>query len=58
MHARANRIVRARDRHHVVLRDVRARDPVLSRMHPAFAPLYEKIWADLSREVDQRAEAA
>jgi hypothetical protein len=27
-------------------------------MHPAFAPLYEKIWADLSREVDPRAEAA
>jgi hypothetical protein len=27
-------------------------------MHPAFAPLYEKIWADLSREVDSRAEAA
>src|SRR5215472_14291373 len=36
----------------------RPRDPVRSRMHPAFAPLYEKIWADLSREVDQRAEAA
>jgi hypothetical protein len=27
-------------------------------MHPAFAPLYEKIWADLSRAVDPRAEAA
>jgi NitT/TauT family transport system ATP-binding protein len=36
----------------------RPRDPVRSRMHPAFVPLYEKIWADLSREVDQRAEAA
>jgi NitT/TauT family transport system ATP-binding protein len=36
----------------------RPRDPVRSRMHPAFASLYEKIWADLSREVDQRAEAA
>ena len=30
----------------------RPRDPVRSRMHPAFAPLYEKIWADLSREVE------
>jgi len=38
----------------------RPRDPVRARMHAAFAPLYEKIWNDLSREVDrdQRAEAA
>jgi len=36
----------------------RPRDPVQSRMHRAFAPLYEKLWADLSREVDHRAEAA
>jgi NitT/TauT family transport system ATP-binding protein len=36
----------------------RPRDPVLSRTHPAFAPLYERLWADLSREVDHRAEAA
>ena len=36
----------------------RPRDPVHSRTHPAFAPLYEWLWADLSREVDHRAEAA
>jgi NitT/TauT family transport system ATP-binding protein len=36
----------------------RPRDPVHSRTHPAFAPLYEKLWADLSREVNHRAEAA
>jgi NitT/TauT family transport system ATP-binding protein len=36
----------------------RPRDPVHSRTHPAFAPLYERLWADLSREVDHRAEAA
>jgi NitT/TauT family transport system ATP-binding protein len=38
----------------------RPRDPVRARTHPAFAPLYEKIWNDLSREVDRdhRAEAA
>jgi NitT/TauT family transport system ATP-binding protein len=36
----------------------RPRDPVLSRTHPEFAPLYERLWADLSREVDHRAEAA
>ena len=36
----------------------RPRDPVHSRTHPAFALLYERLWADLSREVDQRAEAA
>ena len=37
----------------------RPRDPVRARMHPAFAPLYEKIWNDLSREVglDQHEEA-
>jgi NitT/TauT family transport system ATP-binding protein len=36
----------------------RPRDPVRSRLDPAFTPLYERLWADLSREVDQRAEAA
>lgn len=38
----------------------RPRDPVRARMHPAFAPLYERLWNDLSREVsrDQTAEAA
>ena len=36
----------------------RPRDPVQSRVHPAFSPLYERLWADLSREVDHRAEAA
>ncbi len=34
----------------------RPRDPVHSRTHAAFAPLYERLWADLSREVDYRAE--
>ena len=38
----------------------RPRDPVHARSHPAFAPLYERLWADLSREVvrEQPAEAA
>ena len=38
----------------------RPRDPVQSRVHPAFAPLYEKLWEDLSHEVDfdRLAEAA
>ena len=36
----------------------RPRDPVHSRTHPAFAPLYERLWADLSLEVDHRVEAA
>ena len=38
----------------------RPRNPVKARMHPAFAPLYEKLWNDLSREVgfEQRAETA
>src|SRR5438477_2872457 len=38
----------------------RPRDPIRARMHPAFAPLYEKLWNDLSVAVDgsPRAEAA
>jgi NitT/TauT family transport system ATP-binding protein len=32
----------------------RPRDPIRARMHAAFAPLYEKIWNDLSREVGGR----
>jgi NitT/TauT family transport system ATP-binding protein len=36
----------------------RPRDPVHSLTHPAFAPLYERLWADLLREVDQRVEEA
>ena len=31
----------------------RPRDPMRARMHAAFAPLYEKIWNDLSHEVDR-----
>jgi NitT/TauT family transport system ATP-binding protein len=49
---------RARVIQHYTIAIPRPRDPVLSRTHPAFAPLYEKLWADLSREVDHRAEAA
>jgi len=49
---------RARIIQHYAVPIPRPRDPVLSRTHPVFAPLYEKIWADLSREVDHRAEAA
>ena len=38
----------------------RPRDPLKARVHPAFAPLYEKLWNDLSHEVDfdRLAEAA
>jgi NitT/TauT family transport system ATP-binding protein len=36
----------------------RPRHPVHSRTHPTFAPLYERLWADLSREVDQAVEGA
>jgi NitT/TauT family transport system ATP-binding protein len=49
---------RAHITQHYMVPIPRPRDPVRSRMHPAFAPLYEKIWADLSRAVDPRAEAA
>jgi NitT/TauT family transport system ATP-binding protein len=39
----------------------RPRDPIRARIHPAFAPLYDRLWNDLSRAVDglqPRAEAA
>lgn len=49
---------RARITQHYPVSIPRPRDPVHSRTHPAFGPLYEKLWADLSREVDHRAEAA
>jgi NitT/TauT family transport system ATP-binding protein len=49
---------RARITQHYPVPIPRPRDPVHSRTHPAFAPLYERLWADLSREVDHRAEAA
>jgi NitT/TauT family transport system ATP-binding protein len=35
----------------------RPRDLVRAKSHPAFAPLLEKLWADLSREVDMSASA-
>ena len=49
---------RARITQHYTVPIPRPRDPVLSRTDPAFAPLYEQLWADLSRAVDHRAEAA
>ena len=49
---------RARITQHYRVPIPRPRDPVHSRTHPAFAPLYARLWADLSREVDHRAEAA
>jgi NitT/TauT family transport system ATP-binding protein len=35
----------------------RPRDLVRAKTHPAFAPLLEKLWSDLSREVDMSAGA-
>jgi len=49
---------RARITQHYRVPIPRPRDPVHSRTHPAFAPLYERLWPDLSHEVDHRAEAA
>lgn len=51
---------RARITRHYAVPIPRPRDPVRSRTHPAFAPLYEKLWADLSHEVggDLKTEAA
>jgi NitT/TauT family transport system ATP-binding protein len=49
---------RARITQHYPVAIPRPRDPILSRTHPAFAPLYERLWKDLSREVDHRAGVA
>lgn len=49
---------RARITQHYSVPIPRPRDPVHSRTNPAFGQLYEKLWADLSREVDHRVEAA
>jgi sulfonate transport system ATP-binding protein len=48
---------RARITQHYPVSIPRPRDPVLARTHPAFAPLYERLWKDLSREVDHRPAA-
>ena len=36
----------------------RPRDAVQARLHPEFAPLYKRLWDDLSRAVGASAEAA
>ncbi|MBI3516516.1 MAG: ABC transporter ATP-binding protein [Proteobacteria bacterium] len=47
---------RITERYHVPI--PRPRDPMRARLHPAFAPLYDQLWTDLSRAVDRRVEAA
>jgi NitT/TauT family transport system ATP-binding protein len=51
---------RARITQHYQVPLPRPRDPVRARTQPAFAPLYDRLWNDLSNEVgrDPRAEAA
>jgi sulfonate transport system ATP-binding protein len=53
---------RARVTHQYSVPIPRPRDVIRTRAHPAFAPLYQKLWRDLSREVDgaprAKAEAA
>jgi len=49
---------RARITQHYPVPIPRPRNVVHARMHPAFAPLYERLWNDLSREVDRDCAAA
>jgi len=51
---------RARITHEYAVPLPRPRDPVRAPMHPAFAPLYDQLWNDLSEAVGARpaAEAA
>ena len=51
---------RARITQHYPVALPRPRDPVRARMHPSFAPLYDRLWNDLSHEVGRnpRAEAS
>jgi NitT/TauT family transport system ATP-binding protein len=46
---------RARITQHYPVPIPRPRNVVHARTHPAFAPLYERLWHDLSREVDVAA---
>jgi NitT/TauT family transport system ATP-binding protein len=43
---------RARVTHHYPVTIPRPRDVVRARAHPAFGPLYETLWNDLSAEID------
>jgi NitT/TauT family transport system ATP-binding protein len=43
---------RARVKHDYLTGLPRPRDPVRVRMHESFAPLYQRIWEDLSKESD------
>jgi NitT/TauT family transport system ATP-binding protein len=51
---------RARILHEYQVAIPRPRDPVRARTHAAFAALYDRLWGDLSQEVDRmpRREAA
>jgi NitT/TauT family transport system ATP-binding protein len=49
---------RARITHEYAVPLPRPRDPVRARMHPAFAPLYDQLWSDLSEAVGTRPNAA
>jgi NitT/TauT family transport system ATP-binding protein len=51
---------RARILHEYQVLIPRPRDPERARTHPAFAALYDRLWGDLSQEVDRvpRREAA
>jgi len=49
---------RARVTRHYRVPIPRPRDPVHSRTHPAFAPLYQRLWADLSHEVEREQREA
>ena len=48
---------RARITHEYAVPLPRPRDPVRARMHPAFAPLYDQLWNDLSEAVGARPTA-
>jgi NitT/TauT family transport system ATP-binding protein len=48
---------RARILHEYQVPIPRPRDPVRSRTHPAFAALYDRLWSDLSQEVERRPQA-
>jgi len=49
---------RARITHEYAVPLPRPRDPVRARMHPAFPPLYDQLWNDLSEAVGARPTAA
>jgi NitT/TauT family transport system ATP-binding protein len=48
---------RAKISHQYTIPIPRPRDLVRARLHPSYAPLLDKLWSDLSHEVEGNGQA-